>query len=290
MNIYEQQFSCPTNFQNGINVGDFYVPNQLSQGLPAGLVQPYLVSPTLANSEFLSGTIAANTTSFVTLSNVQDTANNKYVIVNNNLEDPGLKLDCERGFRLLMRENGNALVSGYDRYGQKMTWADVLPKDEEVDVPRAFAKISSIQLTNLSGSPANFSITSNYDIGLPYNALQGIIPLAVNIESLNDFFNILLYQSIAPGNPITTFYTYKETETQTIDSGRPRPMINVDPNGSVFYTLNGNAILTVWQLVYGAGTLPHYIIDPTTYERDVNSLETVIGKPPFNEGWIGWQG
>lgn len=291
MNIYEQQFLCPTNFPNGVNVGNFSVEDQLSPGLPAGLVQPYLVTPTLAESEFLAGTAPANSTIFVNLSGVLDTENNGYVIVNGSLENPGLKFDCERGFRVLLRENGSVLVSGYDRYGQKMTWGADLTKDDSIDTPRAFEKISSIQITNSSGSPANYNFTSNYDIGLPYDTLPGIIPLVVNMESTNDFINILLYQSEAPGNQIYKFYTWKPTEAQTLSDGRQRPVINVDPQDlDAFYDFDGSKVLSVWQLVYGAGTLPHYMNDRTEYVTKVNSLETVIGVPPYSVGWIGWQG
>lgn len=291
MNFYEKQYLTPSNFLNGINVGNFNVEGQLSPGLPAGLVQPYIVSPTLAESEFLVGLAPANSTTFVNLSGVLDTENNGYVIVNGSLENPGLKFDCERGIKIRLRENGSVLISGYDRYEQKMTWGSALTKDVYVNITRAFAKISSIQITNSAGNPADYSFTSTYDIGLPFNALAGITPLAVSIESTNDFFNILLMQSVAPGNAIQNYYTYYATETETLSTGRARPMINVNPqNMNVYYTFNGSEILSVWQLVYGAGTLPHYMNDPDEYSQKVNSLETVIGVPPYKDGWIGWQG
>jgi hypothetical protein len=291
MNIYEQQFLCPTNFPNGINVGNFSVEDQLSPGLPAGLVQPYLVTPTLAGSEFLSGQIAGNATMFIPLSEVKDTENNNYVIVNGQLQNPGLKLDCERGFTILLRKNGSVLVSGYDRYEQKMTWGSNLVAENGVPITRAFSKISSIQFTNSEGTPSDFTITSNYDIGLPYDTLPGIIPLVVNMESTNDFINILLYQSAAPGNQIYKLYTWHPSEAQTLSAGRQRPVISVNPGDlDIFYDFDGSKVLSVWQLVYGAGTLPHYMNDRTDYVTKVNSLETVIGVPPYSEGWIGWQG
>lgn len=291
MNIYEQQFLCPTNFPNGINVGNFNVVGQLTNGLPAGLVQPYLVSPTAAYSEFLSDQVPANSTIYVNLSDFKDAATNKFRIVNNPETNPGLLFDCERGFSINLKKQGSVLISGYDRYEQQMTWGDSFNADETKPVSRAFNKIASIKITNDEATPMDYNFQTDYTVGLPYNALEGIIPLVVNIESTNNFKNILLYQTEAPGFAIQKFYTYNETETETLSEGRARPTVNVSPGAlNNFYDFDGSKILSVWQLVYGAGTLPHYLQDRTSYALKLNSLETVIGVPPFKEGWIGWQG
>lgn len=295
MNIYEQQFLAPTAFNNGISVGDFYEDTLLSTGLPAGLVQPYYVSPTPAGSEFLSGQVPGNSTISVDLSTLKDTANNKFVLDTTSTM-PGIKLDCERGFNVLLRKAGNVLISGYDKYGQKLTWGKDLVADNETPTERAFYIISSIQLTNSEADAADFSITTNYTIGLPYYSYKGIIPLSVSIEGTNDFVNILLYQTEGNEQPITKFYTYYEANelevAQTLSDGRSRPMINVNPqNEEQFYNLGDGRILSVWQLVYGAGTLPHWLYSqPQAYLKQVNDLKTVIGDPPFNTGWIGYGG
>jgi hypothetical protein len=166
----------------GIGVGHSQVYQQYSQGLPSGNLMCYTILPTYDDAAFNTGTAttyAPNTPTYIPLGTLTHPSGlENYLEIVEIGDEIGVKLDYPRPLTIGSNKAFTAIISGFDRLGQKSVMKIT---GEQGNYPRfgledgyvstslrALSIVTSVLFTNTGGDPSTVKIILDKIIEIPY--------------------------------------------------------------------------------------------------------------------------
>lgn len=309
----------------GIGIGNSQVYQQYSPGLPAGNLMCYTILPTYDDAAFNTGTsttYAPNNPTFIPLGTLTHPSGlDNYLEIIKYGDEVGVKLDYPRPITIASNKPFTAIISGFDRLGQKSV---MQISGQEGDYPRfgleggyvstslrALAIVTSVLFTNTGDDGSTIKIILDKIIEIPYlmGSQQGFnfiwgwmnnnsIPYTANLTSLFTYEGGQLLggnsDKFSDGNSI--YYPPISTESlpikMTLTEVGPRVLWNlgnITEFGANEFPFDQETIYTM----YFSTNNPYSTSQENEYLNNflISEEEYVLGLKNYSdENWTGWKG
>lgn len=254
--ILNQTEPSGSNYPSGYRQGDFFLPESGAQGVPVGMVHPFVAIniPATPVTPLTTINVTEETSFFLPLGNITPVANAISLVYPDD-GSPYLEMTIPRGVTIFTNNGataGTVIFSGEDDYKNPMVWQQTISDFPSINgrVPK---KIFSAYVTVSSyGGDAVFSLNITDEIELPYtdynitsegtpfilsatltNPAPSEYPVVPDLIQIPDTNSYAFNFSYAPATWTTPL---------TLENGLPRPVI--------IYPWNGNN-LTIWFCNFG---------------------------------------
>lgn len=321
-NLMKQYAPSGTHMGSALATGSGHlsgVNNASYQGVQSSDYMFESFMPTEDNNAFniaAQPSLAGGASKFLSLNNVSfvTTAPNPYLIKVNIDQTQAVKLDYPRSFEITSTQAFTVIVSGYDRYLQKCCMrgtSSLISGTQRYQMVRCLAYVTSIYVTNTTGTAATYQVNMNKTFECPfwslptsttasqYSAVYQLLDLraftATEQRSLMwtqtqnspmGFGTVFATNSIpnittnSPGQPMT--------QPLTLTTGTPRTFFAIASTSSIYSYFPFDQA-TMYTMYFAATSL--FTNSEPTWQYNFDEKISLIGPTNyFDSNWSGWQG